>query len=178
MSSPTNLHLYILSAPLLAAFAVNLLGRFSRGWVTPLALGPLVFSTAGSVLLLARVLREGSFSYTVGNWTPPFGIELLVDPLSALMLVLVSGVALTATVSALPWVEREHPGSEHLFFTLYLILIAGRLGLVLTADAFNLYVLLEITSITTYGLIAMGKGRAPLASSWLSRARGCSPMPA
>lgn len=164
MSSPANLHLYILAAPLISAFALNLLGRISRAWVAPLTLGPLLFSTIGSVLVLVQVLREGAFSYTVGNWTPPFGIELLVDPLSALMLVLVSGVALTATVSALPWVEREHPGNEHLFFTLYLILIAGLLGLVLTADAFNLYVLLEITSITTYGLIAMGKGRAPLAS--------------
>ncbi len=164
MSSPTNLHLYILAAPLVAAFVLNLLGRLSRRWVMPLTLGPLVFSTAGSLMLLARVLKEGGFSYTVGNWTPPYGIELLVDPLSAMMLVLISGIALTATFSALPWVEREHPGSEHLFFTLYLILIAGLMGLVLTADAFNLYVLLEITSITTYGLIAMGKGRAPLAS--------------
>lgn len=164
MSTPTNLHLYILAAPLLAAFALNLLGRLSRAWVMPLTLGPLLFSTIGSIMLLMRVLSEGRFSYTVGNWKPPFGIELLVDPLSAMMLVLISGVALTATVSALPWVEREHPGSEHLFFTLYLILIAGLMGLVLTADAFNLYVLLEITSITSYGLIAMGKGRAPLAS--------------
>lgn len=164
MNSPTNLHLYILTAPLIAAFAVNLLGRISRAWVAPLTLGSLLFSTIGSLLMLVRVLREGGFSYTVGNWTPPFGIELLIDPLSALMLVLVSGVTLTATVAALPWVEREHPGSEHFFFTLYLILTAGLIGLVLTADAFNLYVLLEITSITTYGLIAMGKGRAPLAS--------------
>ncbi len=164
MSTPTNLHLYILAAPLVTAFVLNLLGRISRAWVMPLTLGPLAFSTIGSIMLLGQVLSEGGFSYTVGNWKPPFGIELLVDPLSALMLVLISGVALTATVSALPWVEREHPGSEHLFFTLYLILIAGLMGLVLTADAFNLYVLLEITSITSYGLIAMGKGRAPLAS--------------
>lgn len=164
MSTHTNLHLYVLAAPLVSAFVLNMLGRISRAWVAPLTLGPLLFSTVGSVLILVRVLRDGAFSYTVGNWTPPFGIELLVDPLSAMMLVLISGVALTATVSALPWVEREHAGSEHLFFTLYLILIAGLMGLVLTADAFNLYVLLEITSITTYGLIAMGKGRAPLAS--------------
>ncbi|MHB8058251.1 MAG: complex I subunit 5 family protein, partial [Desulfuromonadaceae bacterium] len=164
MNTPTNLHLYILAAPLLSAFVLNLLGRISRVWVAPLTLGSLLFSTIGSVVLLSRVLKEGAFSYTVGNWTPPYGIELLIDPLSAMMLLLISGVALTATVSAIPWVEREHRGSEHLFFTLYLILIAGLMGLVMTADAFNLYVLLEITSITTYGLIAMGKGRAPLAS--------------
>ncbi|MHB1398597.1 MAG: complex I subunit 5 family protein [Trichloromonadaceae bacterium] len=160
----SNLHLYVLAAPLLTAFAVNLLGRVSRRWVAPLALGALGFATFGSVLVLLRVLREGGYSYVVGNWPAPYGIELLIDPLSALMLLLISVVALVATVSALKSVEQEHPGQEHLFFTQYLILIAGLMGLVLTADAFNLYVLLEITSITSYGLIAMGKGRAPLAS--------------
>jgi multicomponent Na+:H+ antiporter subunit D len=160
----SNLHLYVLAAPLLTAFFVNLLGRNSRSWITPLALGSLAFSTLASVFLLLRVLTQGAYSYTVGNWKPPLGIELLVDHLSALMLLLISAVALLATVSALKSAERELPGREHLFFTLYLILIAGLYGLVLTADAFNLYVLLEITSITSYGLIAMGKGRAPLAS--------------
>lgn len=160
----SNLHLYVLAAPLLTAFFVNLLGRNSRSWIAPLTLGSLAFSTIASVFVLLRVLTQGAYSYTVGNWNPPYGIELLVDHLSALMLLLISAVALIASVSSLKSAERELPGKEHLFFTLYLILIAGLCGLVLTADAFNLYVLLEITSITSYGLIAMGKERAPLAS--------------
>ncbi len=160
----SNLHVYVLAAPLLTALFVNLLGRLSRSWIAPLCLGALAFSTLASVLVLIRVLGEGTIRYTVGNWTPPYGIELVVDPLAALMLVLVSSVALVATVSALKSVERELAGQEHLFFTLYMILIAGLLGIVMTGDAFNLYVLLEITSITTYGLIAMGPGRAPLSS--------------
>ncbi len=160
----TNLHVYVMVAPLLSAFAVNLLGRRSRSWIAPLALGSLGFSTIGALLTLQRVLQHGAYRYTVGNWQPPYGIELVIDPLSALMLLLVSAVALVATVGALKSVEQELPGREHLFFTLYLILVAGLLGLVMTGDAFNLYVLLEITSITTYGLIAMGPGRAPLAS--------------
>ncbi len=160
----TNLHLYVMVAPLLSAFAVNLLGRRSRNWIAPLALGALSFSTLGALLTLQRVLQHGGYRYTVGNWQPPYGIELVIDPLSALMLLLISAVALVATVGALKSVEQELPGREHLFFTLYLILVAGLLGLVMTGDAFNLYVLLEITSITTYGLIAMGRGRAPLAS--------------
>ncbi len=162
--SETNLHMVILAAPLLAAFAVNLLGRLSRAWIAPLTLGALGISTLASVGILFQVLGEGTIRYTVGNWSPPFGIELVVDPLSALMLLLVSSVALVATVSALKSVQLEMEGREHLFFTLYLILIAGLVGLVLTADAFNLYVLLEITSITSYGLIAMGRGRAVLSS--------------
>jgi len=160
----TNLHLYVLAAPLLCALLVNLLGRVSRRWIAPLALGSLALSTLAAIAVLLRVLRTGTIRYTVGNWSPPFGIELIVDPMAALMLVLISGVALAATCAALKSVAQELPGREHLFFTLYLILIAGLIGLVITADAFNLYVLLEITSITTYGLIAMGRGRAPLSS--------------
>jgi len=159
-----NLHMYVLAVPLLTALAVNLLGRRSRTWIAPLTLGALSFSTVAAALVLVRVLREGTLHYTVGNWSPPYGIELVIDPLGALMLLLVAAAALLATSGALPSVALELPGREHLFFTLYLILIVGLMGLVITGDAFNLYVLLEITSITTYGLVAMGKGRAPLAS--------------
>ncbi len=160
----TNLHLYVMVVPLLSAFAVNLLGRRSRSWIGPIAVGALSFSTIGALLTLQRVLQQGTYRYTIGNWQPPYGIELVLDPLSALLLLLVSAVALIATVGALKSAEQELPGREHLFFTLYLILVAGLLALVMTGDVFNLYVLLEITSITTYGLVAMGRGRAPLAS--------------
>lgn len=159
-----NLHMFVMAAPLLCAFAVNLLGRLSRAWIAPLVLGALGFSTYGAIFVLQEVLTKGSFRYVVGNWTAPYGIELALDPLSAMMLLLVSGVSLLAAMSALKSVAQELPGREHLFFTLFLIMIAGLNGLVMTADAFNLYVLLEITSITTYGMIGMGPGRGPLSS--------------
>lgn len=162
--SASNLHIYVMAAPLLTAFFVNLFGRKSNAVIAVLAIASLVFSSLASLVVMSGVLSHGRISYTVGNWKPPFGIELVVDHLSALMLILISVVALFATLSALKSVAQELPGREYQFFTLYLILIAGLMGLVLTGDAFNLYVLLEITSITTYGLIAMGKGRAPLAS--------------
>ncbi len=162
--SASNLHVYVMAAPLLTAFFVNLFGRLSKAWIAPLTLGSLAFSSVASIFVMGRVLTYGGFSYTVGNWKAPYGIELVVDHLSAVMLVLISVVALITTISALKSVSQELPEQEYLFFTLYLILITGLFGLVLTGDAFNLYVLLEITSITTYGLIAMGKGRASLAS--------------
>jgi multicomponent Na+:H+ antiporter subunit D len=160
----SNLHLYILAAPLLGAFAVNLLGLLSRRWVASLTLGVLAYSTLASILLLARVLAEGTISYTVGNWRPPFGIELVIDPLGALMVLLISSVALTATFSAVTSVAREMPGREHNFFSMYLLLVAGLIGLAITGDAFNLNVQLEITSITNNWLIAIGRGRAALSS--------------
>ncbi len=159
-----NLPLYVLAVPLLTAFVVNLAGRRWRGSVAVLTLSALTVSAGSALLVLRQVLAHGTIRYTVGGWRAPWGIELVIDPLAALMLVLVAAVALMATFSALASVRRELPGREHLFFTLYLILVSGLFGLVVTGDAFNLYVLLEITSITTYCLIAMGPGRAPLAS--------------
>jgi multicomponent Na+:H+ antiporter subunit D len=160
----SNLHMYVMAAPLLTAFLVNIFGRNNRKVIAPLVLGALGLSSLLAIAVLKRTLVSGDLSYTAGAWTPPWGIELLVDPLSALMLLLISAVSFLATFAALPCVKRDLQDRQHLFFTLYLILIAGLMGLVLTADAFNVYVMLEITSITTYGLIALGRGRAPLSS--------------
>lgn len=162
--NPTNLHMYALAAPLIGAFAVMIAGRYSRRTVAPLVLGVLSFSLAAALAVFLQVLSGGGFRYVVGNWLAPYGIELSVDRLGSLMQVLVSGVALTASVSAVKSVARDLEDRQHLFFTLYLILIAGLHGLVLTADAFNVYVLLEIASITAYGLIALGRGRAVVSS--------------
>lgn len=159
-----NLLAYSIAAPLVMAFVVNLVGRGRPVLVTGLSLASLAVSTLCSFFLLARVLREGTESYTMGGWQPPWGIELLVDPLSGLMLFLVAAVAFVATWSAGESARQELAGREHVFFTLYLILISGLLALTVTGDAFNLYVMLEITAITTYGLIAMGRERAALAS--------------
>lgn len=160
----SNLHMYILAAPLLTSFFIGIFGRKNRAVMASCVLGSLTVSSILAVVVLNRVLAIGPISYTVGAWLPPWGIELLIDPLSGMMLLLIAVVALVASCAALPWVNRELADRQHLFFILYLILVAGLMGLVLTADAFNLYVLLEITSITTYGLIAMGRGRAPLSS--------------
>ncbi|WP_429884841.1 complex I subunit 5 family protein [Geoalkalibacter halelectricus] len=159
-----NLPAYSVAAPLLMAVVVNLLGGRRAALIPPLAMVSLGISTLCAAFLLPRVLRDGPLSYTMGGWEPPWGIELIVDPLSALMLLLVSAVALVATWSAGASVAKDMPGREHHFFALYLILISGLLALTMTGDTFNLYVMLEITAITTYGLIAMGRERAPLAS--------------
>ena len=156
--------MYALAAPLIGAFAVMVAGRFSRRAVAPLVLGVLSFSFAAALVVFLQVLSGGGFRYVVGNWLAPYGIELSVDHLGSLMQLLVSGVALTASVSAVKSVAHDLEDRQHLFFTLYLILVAGLHGLVLTADAFNVYVLLEIASITAYGLIALGKGRAVVSS--------------
>jgi multicomponent Na+:H+ antiporter subunit D len=87
-----------------------------------------------------------------------------VDYLNVLVLVLVAVVGFVNLIAARPTVERDFPEKAGPFYTLYVLFVTGLLGMVVTGDAFNLYVLLEIAAITGYALIAMGKGRAPFSA--------------
>ncbi|NIQ92883.1 MAG: hypothetical protein GWN87_00720, partial [Desulfuromonadales bacterium] len=102
----SNLHIYILAAPLLTSFFLGIFGRKKQALIAPLVLGSLALSSAISVVVLNRTLEIGPLSYTVGAWLPPWGIELLVDPLSGLMLLLIAVVALVASFAAIPWVQK------------------------------------------------------------------------
>jgi multicomponent Na+:H+ antiporter subunit D len=86
-----------------------------------------------------------------------------VDHLNALVLTAVMVVALIGLVAVRGRVAEEFPQRTVPFYTLFVLFVTGLSGILLTGDAFNLYVLLEIASLTGYALIGMGEGRAPLA---------------
>ena len=87
-----------------------------------------------------------------------------MDTLNGLVLCVISFVALLNLIAGKKSIEQEFPEKTGPFYTLYVLFVTGMLGITVTGDAFNLYVLLEIASLTGYGLLAMGdKDRAPLA---------------
>ena len=92
--------------------------------------------------------------YLLGNWPAPFGIVLVVDRLSALMLVLTSILAIPALVFAL---ARWHAAGAH-FHTLFQLLLMGLNGAFLTGDLFNLFVFFEVMLAASYGLLMHGSG--------------------
>ena len=157
----------VVVVPLLAALAVAVFGRGGRAWALTAAATTAVFGL--SAALAAEVLASGVRSYTFGGWEPvelvgaigpvPIGIEYRVDALNALVLLVVAGISAVVTPYARLTVAREVPADRaHLFYATYLLCVTGLLGITITGDAFNLYVLLEISSLTTYALVAMGKG--------------------
>lgn len=154
----------LVTVPLLSALLISVLGWVYRRLCFPVALAALAVSLFSCVNLLVRVLNENVVLYRLGGWDPPWGIAYRVDRLNALVLVVVATVALVNLIATKRSVSREFPEKIGPFYTLYVLLIAGLLGIVVTGDAFNLYVLLEITALSGYGLIAMGGERAPLAS--------------
>ena len=154
----------ILLIPFLVSIVVALVGiRFEKACY-PLAILSLVGSLGASIVTLFRVLEEGVISYRMAGWAPPMGIELRVDALNALVAVTVSGVGLLVGIYAKERVPAENPDKVSQYYTLFLLLLVGLLGMVLTGDAFNLYVLIEIAALTSYALIAMGPKRATLAA--------------
>lgn len=149
---------------LVGGLVVALAGSFRRGLAYPLFLLALLSSTAASFAGLAKVLREGTIRYALGGWAPPIGIEYVLDPLSAFLAVVVTGVALLVGIYAKASTDHELPGRDVSFYGVASLLLAGLLGIVVTGDLFNLYVFLEISSLTAYALLASGDRHAPLAS--------------
>ncbi len=154
----------IVLIPLMSSYAIPLLGWRWRGSAFYVALSAMGGSLVCSFILLHAVLTQGTIHYHLGGWLPPWGIEYVIDPLSGFMGVIVCVIGFLVTLSSKQSVEKELPEKKVRFYTIYLLLFVGLMGMVVTGDAFNLYVFLEIASLTAYALIAIGEDGAPLAA--------------
>ncbi len=154
----------IVAIPLLSAFAVNICGWFNKRACFPIALLAMAATFGATLIALFQVMDTGPISYRLGGWPPPIGIEYVIDHLNGLVLVTIAFVSLMAVLFSKLSVEKELPEKVPQFYTLFVLLVTGLLGMTVTGDAFNLYVLLEITALSGYALIAMGDNRALVAS--------------
>ncbi|MEZ6091426.1 MAG: monovalent cation/H+ antiporter subunit D family protein [Pirellulaceae bacterium] len=159
-----NLPILMIVLPLVAAPLCVVVGgrRFAYG-LSLLVVG-CVFAI--SIALMTEVVRSGTIRYEIGNWKPPYGIEYVVDGLSAFVMLFVSGLGAIVLVYAPRSVDAEIPHSKHyLFYASYLLCLTGLLGICITGDLFNVFVFLEISSLSSYALISLGgTRRAPLAA--------------
>lgn len=146
--------------PLLISFLIFVSGWFFKKAAFPLAIAAVAVSLASSIGILQRVLEQGMFQYLLGGWQPPWGIEYRIDHLNAIMLVLVSLISLLVAVHARKSVAKELPEKITLFWSLFILLLTGLLGICITGDLFNLFVMLEVTSLAGYALIAIGEKEA------------------
>jgi len=147
----------IVVLPLVASFFIFFSGWWFKRIGGPLAVGALACCVYLSIDILISVLGEGPIGYKLGGWDPPWGIEYRIDHLNAIMLILISVLSLVVAVHAKKSAERELPEKTALFWSLFLLFITGLLGICITADLFNLFVLLEVASLAGYSLIAMGE---------------------
>ena len=151
--------------PLLAAPICFLLKEERLSWAWAFLISIVTFLI--SVLLYADISNGNVISYAMGGWEPPWGIEYRVDGLNALMLLIVSGAAAVTLAFARKSLSSELKIQSHaLFYTAFLLCLAGLLGMCTTGDAFNVFVFLEISSLSTYILISFGKDRRALVASF------------
>jgi len=150
--------------PLAGSFLIAIAGRrFKRvpdvlGNLASLAL--LVFSA----LSVRAVNICGTLVYNVGSWKPPIGIAMVLDGLSAFMLVTVNLIAFLVALYSVDYMKRFT--SKWKFYSLFLLMLAGMNGVVITGDLFNLFVFLEIASVASYALVAFGTEKHELEAAF------------
>jgi multicomponent Na+:H+ antiporter subunit D len=128
-------------------------GRFAWGVV----LASTVFALFIAFELVAQTRLNGVVSYQLGGWAPPHGIEFRIDELNSVIVLLIGAMGVLSAIFALPSVADEiSAGKRGLFYAAFLVCFSGLNGVALTGDAFNLFVFLEISSLGTYALVAMG----------------------
>ena len=161
----SHLPALVIVIPLICAPLCVLLRR--KDWAFSVALIATWASFACACLIAEQVMDGSVISYEMGGWPPPFGIELRIDALSALILLIVSGIAsVVAPYSRNSLLLEYVQDRAYMFYSAYLLCLCGLMGVSVTGDAFNLFVFLEISSLSSYVLIALGFDRRALTASY------------
>ena len=149
---------FLIILPLLMAAVTAIMPGRKPAWLIAFLVS--VICTVTAFALASYNLENGASIYPMGGWDPPHGISLVIDALSAPILVLIAFMAVISLVYALPATLAEiEPKKRAPYYAAFLLCVAGLLGMVVTGDAFNVFVFLEVSSISTYVLVAMGASR-------------------
>lgn len=155
----------IIAISLLSAFTILLAGWINRKSCCFISIATITFQFVLSIFILRHVLTVGTIRYWLGGWRPPWGIEYVVDALNAFILVVILFLSLLVAIYSKRNVEHEIEEKKLVtFYSIFQLLVTGLCGITVTGDMFNLYVFLEVASLTAYALIAVAGGRALKAS--------------
>jgi Formate hydrogenlyase subunit 3/Multisubunit Na+/H+ antiporter, MnhD subunit len=160
----TELMPFSVLIPLIAAPVVALLPGRIAPWLAASASAWLAFVIA--IATWIHVSQTGVLRYAFGNWPPPIGIEYRVDAANAFVALLITVMAAIVLLWGRVTVDREVPERQGAFYALFLLALAGLMGITLTGDIFNVFVFLEISSLATYALIAHGGDRRALLAAF------------
>ena len=150
---------------LLSAITILIAGWINRKTAWYISLATLLGLFIASLFILHHVMTVGSIRYRLGGWAPPWGIEYVMDALNAYVLVVLLFLGLVCVIYSKRNIEHELPQKVVSFYTIYQLLITGLCGITVTGDIFNMYVFIEITSLSAYALIA-SRGKIALKASF------------
>jgi len=155
-----QLYPLFVAIPLGVAFLVLLFPRS----LTRVVEGIVAVSEVILLIMVIALIGHEPFAYFVGEWTPPFGITLVSDNISTLLLLVINIVGLLSLLYSFKYMEMYT--SKIRFYSLFMLMVAGMNGVVITGDMFNLFVFLEIATIASYALVGFGCEHEELEASF------------
>jgi len=164
MMGISNIIPLFVAISLLGAFIISIIGKKLK-WIPDVIGNMTTLILLGlSVLAMWTIVTKGTLVYSVGSWKLPIGIALVLDGLAAFMLITVNLIAFSVSIYSISYMKRFT--SKWKFYTLFLLMVAGMNGVVVTGDIFNLFVFLEIASVASYALVAFGTERHELEAAF------------
>lgn len=147
--------------PLMAAPIVALLRPRHLAWLTATLTSTMAFANA--IAIAGKVRVSGDLHYEMGGWQAPIGIELHIGSFGALLLLLVTGASTAALLACRASLDAQiERARQPWFYAAWLLAVAGLSGILVTGDAFNAFVFMEVSSLATYILIAASPDRRGL----------------
>jgi multicomponent Na+:H+ antiporter subunit D len=144
----------LIAVPLTAAFLIPILSKIWK----PCA--PIISNAASFVLFVLGLYGVAAMQgtemivYKIGNWPPPLGIIMGFDAMSAFMVLTIAVVVFTGNLFAVNYLARYT--GQWKFYTLYMLVTTGLIGVSITGDLFNMFVWIEIAAISSYALVSFG----------------------
>lgn len=144
---------YYIIIPLLAAFLITMIAGKKDNWA-------VILSVIASIALLVLSLfsfismRDETITYSMSDWSIPYGIVLVQDALTSFILVMVSIISFTSLIFSIQYIR--HLSMDWKYYALFMLLVTGMNGVIITGDFFNLYVFMEIALFAAFALVAYG----------------------
>jgi len=165
MISSSTIPLFM-AIPLGGAFLCALLGKRVKSAADGIGIMAVVgvFMLSIFSVITLQATDGGRLTTAIGNWQAPYGIQLVLDSFTSFMLVTVNLIAFLVMIYSISYMTRYT--DKWKFHTLFLLMLAGMNGVVITGDLFNLFVFLEVASIASYALVAFGTGKNELEAAF------------
>ena len=162
----THLPVYVLLLLLGTALIIPLADKLTNLEIKIGLTYSMIIGSVFTISTLIHVLRNGAYTYHFGLWHPAVGVEFVVDEFSAAMNVLV--MVLSFLVILYSFRDVEHEIKQELvagYYTLIFLMLFSMIGMILTNDLFNLYVFMEILSLTSCGIVSIKRKKENLMAS-------------
>lgn len=151
---------HYIALPLMAAFLIPLFGKLNKNLVRLIPGIVLLYLSYISVVLMTQVITlDTTIIEVIAGWAPPWGINLVFSPFTGFLASMFSMLGFLIWMYTYNFKPEIDSAQTQKFYVLFMMLITGTIGIVLTGDIFNLFVFLEITAISAYSLTAFYRER-------------------